>query len=89
MNPKTIAFFVLVLPQFTTPSSGPLWAQILLLGAVFPVIAIVLDSVWALAAGTASQWLSRSPRRMAAIGGMGGLVMIGLGITLAATGRRD
>jgi len=45
--------------------------------------------VWALAAGTAREWLARSPRRLAAIGGTGGLVMIGLGTSLAVTGQKD
>jgi threonine/homoserine/homoserine lactone efflux protein len=40
-------------------------------------------------AGTARQWLVRSPRRLALIGWAGSLVMIGLGISLAATGRKD
>jgi threonine/homoserine/homoserine lactone efflux protein len=89
MNPKSIAFLVLVLPRFTAPSYGPVPLQMLELGALFPLIAMVLDSLWALAAGTASHWLSRSPRRLAAIGGAGGVVMIGLGVSLAATGRKD
>jgi threonine/homoserine/homoserine lactone efflux protein len=88
-NPKTIAVFVVVMPQFATPDSGHLAAQLLVLGLVFPLIALVLDSCWALAAGTARQWLSGSPRRLAAIGGAGGLVMIGLRVSLAATGRKD
>lgn len=88
-NPKTIAFFVVALPQFAVPSSGHLALQLLTLGMVFPAIAVVLDSVWALAAGTARQWLANSPRRLAAIGGTSGLVMIGLGVGLAATGRKN
>ncbi len=48
-----------------------------------------LLNVGAVAAGTAGQWLARSPKRLAAIGGAGGLAMIGLGLTVAATGRRD
>jgi threonine/homoserine/homoserine lactone efflux protein len=88
-NPKSIAFFVVALPQFTDASRGDLTGQLLVLGALFPVIAVVLDSLWAVAAGAAGQWLARSPRRLAAIGGAGGLVMIGLGIGVAATGRKD
>jgi threonine/homoserine/homoserine lactone efflux protein len=90
-NPKTIVFFVVGLPAFTTSAPGhlPVPAQMLILGALFPVIALVLDSGWAAAAGTARQWLVRSPRRLALIGGTGGLVMIGLGVSLAATGRKD
>jgi threonine/homoserine/homoserine lactone efflux protein len=90
-NPKSIVFFVVALPEFTARSSGqlPVQAQMLMLGAIFPAIALVLDSVWAAAAGTARQWLVRSPRRLAVIGGAGGLAMIGLGVTIAATGRKD
>ncbi len=90
-NPKSIVFFVAVLPEFTSSAPGhlPVQAQMLILGALFPVIALVLDSVWAAVAGTVRQWLVRSPRRLALIGGAGGLVMIGLGIGVAATGRKD
>jgi threonine/homoserine/homoserine lactone efflux protein len=90
-NPKTIVFFVVGLPEFTTTAPGhlPIPAQMLILGALFPVIALVLDSGWAAVAGTARQWLVASPQRLALIGGTGGLVMIGLGVSIAATGRRD
>ena len=90
-NPKTIVFFVAGLPEFTTTAPGhlPVPAQMLILGALFPVIALVLDSAWAAIAGTARQWLVGSPRRLALIGGTGGLVMIGLGVSIAATGRKD
>lgn len=49
-------------------------------------IALVLDSVWALAAGSARDRFASSPRRIAAVGGAGGLAMIGLGVGVAATG---
>jgi threonine/homoserine/homoserine lactone efflux protein len=88
-NPKAIIFFAAVLPQFTVPSAGHLQLQLLLLGAVFMGIALVSDSLWAIAAGTARAWLARSPRRLELIGGTSGLVMIGLGATLALTGRKD
>ena len=45
--------------------------------------------MWAFAAATARTWFARSPRRLAAIGGTGGLMMIGLGASLALTNRRD
>ena len=89
-NPKSIVFFVVGLPEFTSSAPGhlPVPAQMLILGALFPVIALVLDSAWAAIADTARRWLVRSPRRLAMIGGTGGLVMIGLGISVAVTGRR-
>jgi threonine/homoserine/homoserine lactone efflux protein len=88
-NPKTIVFFTVVMPQFTDPSAGHVPLQLLALGAFFPVIALMSDSVWAFAAGTARLWLARSPRRLAAIGGAGGLAVIGLGVSVAVTGRKD
>jgi threonine/homoserine/homoserine lactone efflux protein len=89
MNPKTSVFFIAVLPQFVLRGAGDIQLQMLVLGALFATQALVMDSVWALCAGTAGQWLARSPRRMAAIGGAGGLAMIGIGLSLAATGRKD
>jgi threonine/homoserine/homoserine lactone efflux protein len=90
-NPKSLVFFVAVLPEFTSSAPGhlPVPAQLLILGALFPVIALVLDSAWAAIADTARRWLVRSPRRLALIGGTGGLVIIGLGISVAVTGRTD
>ena len=88
-NPKSIVFFAAVLPQFAQPSAGHVPAQMLLLGAVFMAIAVLCDSSYALAAGTARAWLARSPRRLELVGGSGGLVMIGIGASLALTGRRN
>jgi len=88
-NPKAIVFFVAVLPQFVDRSADHVSVQMLLLGAIFLAIAVVCDSTWALVAGTARAWLARSPRRMEIIGGTGGLVMIGIGTSLAVSGRSD
>ncbi|MEU8869572.1 LysE family translocator [Streptomyces javensis] len=88
-NPKTIVFFAAVLPQFVDREQGHVVPQMLLLGLVFNVIAVISDSVWGLAAATARTWFARSPRRLAMVGGVGGLSMIGLGVTVAATGRAD
>ncbi|MFG3100810.1 LysE family translocator [Streptomyces sp. NPDC048182] len=88
-NPKTIVFFAAVLPQFTDRGRGHLTLQMLLLGLVFNAIAIASDSVWGLAAASARDWFARSPGRLSLIGGIGGLTMIGLGVTVAATGRKD
>jgi threonine/homoserine/homoserine lactone efflux protein len=90
-NPKSIVIFVVVLPEFTDRTAGhlPIQVRMLILGGLFTAIALLLDSVWATAAGTARQWFARSPRRLALIGGISGLVMIGLGVSIAATGRSD
>jgi len=86
-NPKTAVFFAAILPQFVDRSRGDVTAQMLLLGTVFALIATISDSVWSLVASGARAWFGRSPRRMELVGGTGGLAMIGLGITVAVTGR--
>jgi threonine/homoserine/homoserine lactone efflux protein len=88
-NPKSIVFFMAVLPQFVDRSAGHVPLQILVLGTLFLAIAVLCDCTWALAAGTARSWFARSPRRLELIGGTGGLAMIGLGAALALTARKD
>lgn len=88
-NPKTMVFFAAVLPQFAARGQGHVVVQMLLLGLIFNVIALVCDSTWGVVAATARGWFARSPRRLALVGRAGGLTMIGLGITVAATGRKD
>ncbi|MBE7956369.1 LysE family translocator [Microbacterium oxydans] len=88
-NPKSIAFFVAVLPQFAAPSAGPVWVQLFFLGLIFQALALVCDSTWALLAGTARQWFARSSRRMTALSGIGGAMMIGLGGTLVLSGTKN
>ena len=88
-NPKAIVFFAAVLPQFVDRQAGQVPQQMLLLGAIFAAIALLSDSGWAVAAGSARAWFGRSPRRLELIGGTGGLVMIGIGATLAVSGRKD
>lgn len=88
-NPKTMVFFAAVLPQFVDRSQGHVVVQMLVLGLVFNIIALASDSVWGLLAAGGRDWFARSPRRLSLVGGVGGLTMIGLGVTVAATGRKD
>jgi threonine/homoserine/homoserine lactone efflux protein len=84
-NPKTIVFFVAFLPQFVNEPAGHAGLQLALLGVVFGVMAACSDSVWALAASRARDWFARRPTRLDKLGVAGGVMMIGLGATLAAT----
>jgi threonine/homoserine/homoserine lactone efflux protein len=55
---------------------------------IFFGIGLASDSVWAFTAGTARAWFARSPKRLSNMGAGGGVVMIGLGGTLALTGSK-
>lgn len=88
-NPKAAVFFAAVLPQFVDRSAGHVSSQLLLLGVVWLLLALACDSCTGLAAGTLRAWFGRSPRRLEYLGGTGGLAMIGLGVSVALTGRKD
>ena len=87
-NPKSVVFFVAVLPQFVVPANGAVALQLIELGAVFVTLALVCDSVWALGASAARAWFGRSPRRLSVLGASGGVALIGLGVGLAVSGNK-
>ena len=87
-NPKALVFLAAVLPQFVDHSAGGISGQLFALGLVFMAVALVSDSSYAWAAGTARNWFSSNPRRLARMQGTGGLMMIGLGGSLALTGQK-
>ena len=88
-NPKVVVFFGAILPQFVNRPAGHVPLQMALLALIFSMLALVCDSTWGFVAGTARSWFVRSPKRLAMVGGAGGLAMIGLGTALAFTGRKD
>ncbi len=87
-NPKTMVFFLAVLPQFVTPAAGSVQLQLAVLGCMFAAIALLCDTGWALIAGTARTWFGRNPHRLSQMGAGGGVMMIGLGGVLVATGNK-
>lgn len=86
-NPKTAVFFAAVLPQFVNYRAGSVPLQLAILGIAFLLIAVMSDSVWALLAGTARGWFTRSPKRTERLEAAGGVMMIGLGGVLATAHR--
>jgi threonine/homoserine/homoserine lactone efflux protein len=88
-NPKAYILFGAILPQFVNRTSGNVPAQMLLLAIVSVTIGVTSDCTWGLAASAVRGWFTRSPRRFAMVGGAGGLAMIGVGVTVAITGRKS
>ncbi|KRA24740.1 lysine transporter LysE [Microbacterium sp. Root61] len=87
-NPKTIAFFVAVLPQFVDLRAGAVPMQMMQLGLIFFVLALLSDGAWALVAAGARSWFGRSPNRIQNLTATGGGLMIGLGGILLFTGNK-
>ncbi|MGH3454160.1 MAG: LysE family translocator [Nocardioidaceae bacterium] len=83
LNPKVVLFFTAALPQFVAADGAPVPVQMAMLGLIFVAIALVSDSLWGLAAGTARSWLADRPRHLEGIGAVGGGLMIAVGIRLA------
>jgi threonine/homoserine/homoserine lactone efflux protein len=88
-NPKTVVFLAAILPQFVSRAAGDVPAQILVLGLLFAAIAVVSDTVWALAAGGFRSWFARSPRRLELVGAGGGVAIAAVGVGLLVSGRRS
>jgi threonine/homoserine/homoserine lactone efflux protein len=89
LNPKTALFFFAFLPQFVDTRRGSVTLQMLILGLIVVTIAIISDSIYAMAAGTAGRWLRGNLRYLRFQRYFTGTVYIGLGITAAlASGSR-
>lgn len=81
-NPKSIAFFLAILPQFVDIRAGSVSVQLAVLGVIVIVIGVACDAVWVLLASAARDWFGRSPRRLSTMAATGGGMMITLGAVL-------
>jgi threonine/homoserine/homoserine lactone efflux protein len=88
-NPKAYILYAAVLPQFANQAAGHVTLQMVILSLVSLPIGLISDGTWGLAASGVRSWFARSPRRLELVGGLGGLAIIGLGVTLAFAGRKD
>ena len=79
-NAKTFVFFLAALPNFVAEADGSLIMQMLFLGAVFLIVGVGSDSVYAIAAGQARSWLAGSTERLAIFRGAGGVALMLLGL---------
>ena len=89
LNPKGLVFYAAVLPQFVDIERGQVTSQLLLLGALFSILAFISDGTWGLLAGTARAWLASDEKRLENLRSIGGIVMITLGLLVIASAVRD
>ena len=89
LNPKGLVFYAAVLPQFVDIERGNVTSQLLLLGALFSILAFISDGTWGLLAGTARAWLASDEKKLELLRVIGGCVMIILGLLVIASALRD
>ncbi|HEX8085292.1 MAG TPA: LysE family translocator [Solirubrobacteraceae bacterium] len=88
LNPKTALFFLAFLPQFVDPDRGPVLSQILVLGSLFVLLALLSDSLYALGAGALAARVRRRAKRSRDAGRYAGAaVYLSLGTATALASR--
>ncbi|MSV87445.1 MAG: LysE family translocator [Actinobacteria bacterium] len=80
LNPKGLVFFAAILPAFADEKKGHLTSQLILMGAIFALLAFFSDGAWGVLAGTIRNWLATDIKRLVRMRIAGGCVMILLGL---------
>jgi threonine/homoserine/homoserine lactone efflux protein len=88
LNPHTALFCLAFLPQFVNTTRGNVPLQIVALGLLFVALSVITDSGWALAAGTAGNWIKTHPQFARGQRYVTGSALIGLGAAAALSGSR-
>lgn len=86
-NPKVLIFFLAFLPQFADPARGRLATQVMVLGCVFMLAALLVFGVIACCSGWFGRLLRRSARAQNWLNRLAGLVFLGLALRLAMVQR--
>ena len=83
LNPKVAIFFLAFVPQFIAPGADNKALAFVLLGVLFNINAIPVNTGWALAAG----WMARRAQGLHWLDRVAGAMFIGFGIKLAFSDR--
>lgn len=86
-NPKVAIFFLAFFPQFADPTRGSVTVQVLLLGALFIVAALLVFGTIAWFAGFLGEWLKGSTKAQIFMNRIAGTVFAGLAIRLVISER--
>ena len=81
LNPKTVLFFVLFLPQFVEASGGSISSdnvtlQLLILGILVPLTAVPSDLIVAFVGGSVAETVNDNPVISKVLSWLGGLILI-------------
>ena len=88
-NPKVALFFLAFLPQFVTRGHGSIWLQTMMLGAVYILLGLCTDSIYAVLGARVGSWFNGRTAKLRAARYAEGTVLVGLGVaTLALPHRR-
>ncbi|MEM7271374.1 MAG: LysE family translocator [Pseudomonadota bacterium] len=87
LNPKTVLFFVLFLPQFVEASGGSIaesnvTLQLLILGILVPLTAVPSDLIVAFVGGSVAEAVNNNPFINKALSWVGGLILIAIALNL-------
>lgn len=85
LNPKVAIFFLAFVPQFISPGSENKALVFVLLGVLFNVNAIPVNTGWALAAGWMARRVGTVQRAMHWMDRAAGFMFVGFGLKLAMT----
>jgi len=84
LNPKVALFFLAFLPQFIHVEKGFISLQVLFLGVWFDFVGTIVNIMVALLFGKIGSWLTKSPGFVRWQERVTGMILIGLGIRVAA-----
>lgn len=80
MNPKAILFSLTFLPQFANPERGPIWIQMVILGAILSLIMISVETPVAITSGHLGQWFAKRARAALLLNRAMGVTLIALAV---------
>jgi len=86
-NPKVSIFFLAFLPQFANMERGALLPQIIILGMIFMVVAMIIFSTIAMLAGYLGEAMTRSASAQKALNKIAGVIFVSLALKLALAER--
>ncbi|MDH0418505.1 MULTISPECIES: LysE family translocator [Delftia] len=86
-NPKVLIFFLAFLPQFADPARGGVATQVMVLGCVFMLAALLVFGAIACCSGWFGVLLQRSVRAQNWLNRVAGLVFLGMAVRLALVQR--